>query len=1003
MSTNITTPSVNKKNEKRTVADIIEQTNTATDLYKTDNDPLNSELLPGQLTSISVKGARQHNLKNISVEIPRDKITVITGLSGSGKSSLAFDTIYAEGQRRYVDCLSPYARQFLSMMQKPDVDSIEGLSPAISIEQKTLGHNPRSTIGTVTEIYNYLRLFFAKIGIRYCTECDVEVIQKTTDQITAEISTNFINKRIQILAPLVVARTGHYRELFETLRKQGYTKVRIDGVIHELTPGLQTNRYNKHNIEVVIDRLYLDDDSLIRLRNSVEKSCERTDGVILLLIEDGLKGSEVWTEVLFNTKYSCPKCGKSFENLAPNIFSFNSTYGACPTCSGIGETYFVDEDLLIPDKNLSITNKAVCIQEKEDSRIFHILDFFAEKVGIDLNLPYKDLTAEQQNLILLGDKQVTFDTKVNLTKSSINSKSFKYTGLLSYYTDLYNSPSSNSTTKKRVEKVMSPEVCIDCGGSRLKKDSLSVRVHNYNINDIVNSDIKDVYDIFNKIKSNLTPKEHKISIIIIKEILNRLEFLINVGLHYLTLGRSARTLSGGESQRIRLASQIGAKLVGVTYVLDEPSIGLHQHDNYRLIKSLQDLRDLGNTLIVVEHDKAMIEYSDYLIDVGPGAGVNGGQIILACQPNQITTNSTIENFELDKSITSKYLLGKSKIEYTKNRRQGNGKYIKLYKASGNNLKDVDLSLPLGKLVCITGMSGSGKSTLINDTLYPLLSNHLTTSKFKVLPYGSIEGIENIDKIIEIDQSPIGRTPRSNPATYTDLFTHIRNFYAMLPDAKLKGFAVGRFSFNTSGGRCEECKGAGMVKIEMNFMPEVFVTCNTCNGKRYNKETLTVHFKGKSIADVLDMNVATALDFFKDIPNISRKLETLYNVGLGYIKLGQQSPTLSGGEAQRVKLATELSKRSTGKTLYLLDEPTTGLHFDDINLLQKLLDKLVDKGNTVVIIEHNLDVIKCADWVIDIGPEGGKQGGEIVATGTPEEIVKNERSLTGKYLADELQF
>ena len=980
-------------------------------------------LLPGEITNVSVKGAKEHNLKNVSIDIPRDKITVITGLSGSGKSSLAFDTLYAEGQRRYVECLSPYARQYLGMMKKPDVDLIEGLSPAISIEQKTLGHNPRSTVGTVTEIYDYLRLLFAKIGTRYCINCDIPVIQKTTDQITDEIEKKFKNLKVQILSPLVVARKGHYRELFETLQKQGFTKVRIDGEIVDLESGLQVSRYKTHNIEVIIDRIFVDDNSTIRLRQAIENACKKGDGSMMLLSEDRLLGEDNWEENLYSTKYSCPKCDTSYENLAPNLFSFNSPFGACTECDGLGEIYYIDEDLLIPDKSKSIIDGGISIFDKErDKFLISLLEGFAKELKIDLNKPFIELTDKEKSLILDGDKTVQFKYVVNLKNGkSIENSKFRYEGLLNYYETTYNSD-INSTVKKKIESVMSPQRCHECDGSRLKKESIYVKIIKNTISEIVNLNIKDAYDLFKELPSNISEREYKICFLIIQEIYNRLEFLINVGLHYLNIGRAAKTLSGGEAQRIRLASQIGSKLVGVTYVLDEPSIGLHQHDNFRLIKSLQDLRDLGNTLIVVEHDKAMIEYSDFFVDMGPGAGVRGGEVVLACTPSELMEYSKSKSNEnlseksgekhknknskfykdIEKSTTAKYLLGTKKIEYKTERRNGNGLFIRLNNAKGNNLKNVNLELPLGKLICITGMSGSGKSTLINDTLYPILSNHFNNSKLKIMPFDSIEGLENIDKIIEIDQSPIGRTPRSNPSTYTGLFTHIRDFFAMMPESKLKGYGPGRFSFNVKDGRCEECQGAGIRKIEMNFLPEVYVNCDSCDGARYNKETLSVHYKGKSISDVLNMTVETALEFFKDIPKIQEKINALYEVGLGYITLGQQSPTLSGGEAQRVKLATELSKRSTGKTLYLSDEPTTGLHFEDINLLQKLIDRLVDKGNTVVIIEHNLDVVKCADWVIDMGPEGGKFGGEIIAQGTPEEVVKNKYSLTGKYLIEELK-
>ena len=957
-----------------------------------------SNIIETELSSIEVVGAREHNLKNISLKIPRDELVVITGLSGSGKSSLAFDTLYAEGQRRYVECLSAYARQFLGMLKKPDVDTIEGLSPAISIDQKSIGHNPRSTVGTVTEIYDYLRLLFAKIGIQYCVDCRVPVVQKSLDQIVDEIFEQFNGKKIQILTPLVRGRKGHYKDLFQQLLKQGFTKVRVDGEIQLLQDNMQVSRYKIHDIELIIDRCKVEEQQLHRISESSELALKRGDGTMMILYES--KNSESgWGERLYSTAYACPSCGKAYETLAPNMFSFNSPYGACPHCEGLGEFMDFDISLVIPDRSLSITEGGIApIGKKRDTWLWNQVAAFAKHNEIDLEKPISEMQEEDINRILYGTKESTVNISYKFSGGKEVVYKHKFIGVLPSLKHHYSNTKSGAR-RKNYENFMASQICPVCNGGRLKIDNLSVYIADHNIHDITRYDIKSCYELFAEIQEKLSERHQKIANAIIKEIRSRLKFLNNVGLAYLSLERSVKTLSGGESQRIRLASQIGSELVGILYVLDEPSIGLHQHDNQKLIDSLKALRDLGNTVIVVEHDKAMIENSDYFIDMGPGAGRFGGEVVISSVPKYLKKNT---NGNLDRSLTAQYLLSKKNIEVPRERRKGNGKSIKLSNAIGNNLKKVNLDLPLGKFVCVTGMSGSGKSSLINDTLYPILSRKFYKSTKKPLPYGSIDGLEHIDKVIEINQSPIGRTPRSNPATYTGIFTQIRDFFSMLPESKIRGYKPGRFSFNVKGGRCEECQGAGIKKIEMDFLPDVYVTCDVCNGKRYNKETLAVKYKSKSIADVLNMTVEEALDFFSEIPKIKKKLQTIYDVGLSYIKLGQQAPTLSGGEAQRVKLATELSKVSTGKTLYLLDEPTTGLHFEDIRILLKLLDKLVSKGNTVVIIEHNLDVIKYADWIIDLGPEGGDSGGEIIAAGTPENIMNNKRSFTGKYLAEELK-
>lgn len=952
------------------------------------NDNMNNEI-----EKIIVHGAREHNLKNVNLEIPRDKLVVITGLSGSGKSTLAFDTLYSEGQRRYVECLSAYARQFLGMMKKPDVDRIEGLSPAISIEQKSLSKNPRSTVGTVTEIYDYLRLLYAKIGTQFCTDCHVPVVKQSTDQITDEILARNNGKKIQILAPIVRGRKGHYKELFETLLKNGFTRVRIDGEIELLKSGMHLERYKIHNIELVIDRCKAEESQQHRIAESIELAANRGEGSLMLLIEDGFG----WNEKFYSTTYSCPDCGKSYESLAPNMFSFNSPYGACTNCEGLGYKKDFTIELAITDKDKSIWKGAVdAIGKRKDTWLWKQLIAVAKQENIDLNKPAHELN-ESELLILFNGNNSDIDLSYAFSDSKTMNYKQKFIGIFPTLTHQYeNSPSSS--VRRKLEKYMSSSVCPECNGGRLKKANLSVFINERNIHQVSDLDIEGALEYFANLSDILSERQMKIADLILKEIKSRLEFLVNVGLPYLSISRSVRTLSGGESQRIRLASQIGSKLVGIMYVLDEPSIGLHQHDNDKLIESLKGLRDLGNTVIVVEHDRAMIEQSDYLVDIGPGAGVHGGEIIISDDSHNI--NSLTDKI-IDASWTAKYLTNKLKIEYPEVRRNGKQESLVLKGASGNNLQNLTLKLPLGRMICITGKSGSGKSSLINDTLYPILSRHFFNSTKIPLAYESISGLENIDKVIEIDQAPIGRTPRSNPATYTGIFTHIRDFFALLPESRIRGYKPGRFSFNVADGRCEDCEGAGIKKIEMNFLPEVYVECDTCGGKRYNKETLTIKYKSKTISDVLDMTIDEATEFFADIPKIRRKLNTLIDVGLTYIKLGQQAPTLSGGEAQRVKLATELSKKSTGKTLYLLDEPTTGLHFEDIRILLKLLAKLTDKGNTVVVIEHNLDVIKCADWIVDLGPEGGSKGGRIVAEGTPEKVARSRNSLTAKYLKDEL--
>lgn len=937
-------------------------------------------------SKIVIRGAREHNLKNIDLEIPRDAFVVITGLSGSGKSSLAFDTIYAEGQRRYIESLSSYARQFLDQLEKPDVDLIEGLSPAISIEQKSTHGNPRSTVGTVTEIYDYLRLLFARVGQVNCYNCGRPVVKQSSDQIIESIQQEFEDKKIILFAPVIRGRKGHYRELFEEILADGFVRVRVNGEIHEITKSFKVDRYKTHDIEIVIDRMKVDKKSRSRIRESVEVALNYGNGN--LIVNEGTQ------DHVFSRNFACVHCGIGFAELAPNSFSFNSPYGSCPDCEGLGEKKELDINLIIPDWDKTINEEGIAAVGKPRSMwFFNQLDIISEKFGFNYDTKLGELSQEQKDVLLNGTKE-----KIPFTYTYSGGKTVTYmhrfNGVINYIKHYYDSTSSNKI-REWAEAFMNTAMCSTCNGGRLKKESLAVTINELNISQVTSLSILKAKEYFYSLKLN--NREALIASQILKEITSRLDFLLNVGLDYLTLDRSARTLSGGESQRIRLATQIGSQLAGVLYVLDEPSIGLHQSDNIKLINSLKNLRDLGNSVIVVEHDRETIESSDFIVDLGPRAGEHGGEVILLGKTDGfLNSKNGVESLTLD------YLRNKRKIEFVSERRKGNSKFIELNGCSGNNLRDLNIKIPLGTFISVTGVSGSGKSSLINETLVKILMKKIYQSKVIPLPYKHIKGLENIDKVIEIDQSPIGRTPRSNPATYTGLFAHIRDLFAQLPESKMRGYAPGRFSFNVNGGRCEGCEGDGLKKIEMNFLPNVYVECEVCNGKRYNRETLEILYKTKSIADVLDMTVEQAVGFFEDFPPLYRKVKALNDVGLGYIKLGQQATTLSGGEAQRVKLATELSKVQTGNTIYILDEPTTGLHFEDVNILLKVLSQLVEKGNTVIVVEHNLDVIKVADYIFDLGPGGGEFGGNIIAEGTPEKIAANPESLTGKFLKKELE-
>ncbi len=933
---------------------------------------------------IEVEGAKVHNLKNISVKIPRNKLVVITGLSGSGKSSLAFDTIYAEGQRRYLETFSAYARQFLGNMERPEVDKISGLSPVISIEQKTISKNPRSTVGTITEVYDFFRLLFARASNAYSYNTGELMVKYSTLQISELIFEKFSDKKIIILAPLVKGRKGHYKELFQQIIKQGFIKARIDGEITNVTVGMQLDRYKTHDIEVVIDQIKVKEEDKKRIINSIEIALKHSKGTVMLF---DVEANEY---MLLSKNLMCPTTGISYDDPAPNIFSFNSPYGACKKCNGLGEVSEIDLKKIIPNLNSTIKKGGIVpLGEYKSNWTFRQIEAIGKKLDFTINTPLKDISEEAIDFLLNGS---TEPIVVSQNISGISTEySIEFEGIINIINKQYQENNSKAV-ERWASSFMNKVKCPSCRGSRLKKEALYFKIDDKNIADIADMDIVSLYNWSTNIHNKLSDKQQIIAKEVLKEINSRLKFLLDVGLSYLSLNRSSRTLSGGEAQRIRLATQIGSQLVNVLYILDEPSIGLHQRDNQKLIQSLKELRDIGNSILVVEHDKEIMLESDYIIDIGPKAGIHGGEVVCADTPKNILQYKT---------ETARYLNGSLSIEVPKTKREGNGKFLELYGASGNNLKNIDLKIPLGKLVCITGVSGSGKSTLINETLYPILNKYIYNGVKKPMPYQSIKGLEYIDKVIDIDQSPIGRTPRSNPATYTAVFTDIRNLFSSLPDAQIRGYQPGRFSFNVKGGRCETCQGAGIKTIEMNFLPDVYVECDECYGKRYNRETLEVRYKGKSISDVLNMTITQALEFFQNIPSIHQKIVTLEQVGLGYLHLGQPSTTLSGGEAQRVKLATELSKKQTGNTFYILDEPSTGLHFEDIRIFLDVIYKLVDSGNSVLIIEHNMDIIKVADYIIDIGPDGGANGGSIVAEGTPEEIMNNTKSYTAAFLKQEL--
>lgn len=992
--------------------------------------------------AIEVFGARVHNLKNIDITIPKNKLVVITGISGSGKSSLAFDTIYAEGQRRYMESFSAYARQFIGDMERPDVDKITGLSPVISIEQKTTNKNPRSTVGTVTEVYDFFRLLFARIGEAYSYHTGKKMVKWSEEEIVNNIFKKFKNKKISLLAPLVRGRKGHYRELFEEVRKKGFLKVRVDGEVKDLVAKMQVDRYKIHNIELVVDRLQVTDDMKVRLSQSVQKCLQLgKDLMFVAPSKSPATGDTLPThktrskdfetpkvnsqqsspfplpleeieEASYSKQLMCEDTGISYEEPSPNSFSFNSPYGACPACKGLGSVYQINPDAIIPDWKLSINEGGITpLGEEREAYVFKQVQQIAKKHKINLDKPIKELPPRSLNILLYGKEEVNGDDTVEFDlnetiiaendpdnygdESAAGAKAYyttEYEGIINMLKRWFSASTTSEGMRAWVEKYFQLKTCTACNGKRLKKESLWFKVDGKNIAELSELNLDKLLIWFEEIEDRLSNRQNQIAKDILKEIRDRIQFLLDVGLHYLSMNRSSKSLSGGESQRIRLATQIGSQLQGITYILDEPSIGLHQRDNHKLIAALNNLRNIGNSVIVVEHDKDIMLAADYLIDIGPEAGKHGGEIVASGIPKDL--------LKLD-TVTSSYLNGHKKIAVPAERRKGNGKILKLKGASGNNLKDVTATFPLGKFICITGVSGSGKSTLINETLYPLLSKHAYNSKMTPLQFKTIEGLENIDKVIEINQSPIGRTPRSNPATYCGFFTDIRTLFAAVPEAKIRGYLPGRFSFNVKSGRCDVCEGGGMKVIEMNFLPDVYVLCEKCNGKRYNRETLEIRYKGKSISDVLDMTVDEAVEFFQNVPYIYRKIKVLQDVGLGYITLGQSAVTLSGGEAQRVKLSTELGKRDTGKTFYILDEPTTGLHFQDIQHLADVLNKLVDRGNTVLVIEHNMDVIKIADYIIDIGPEGGDEGGRILFEGTPEELSKKKESYTAKFLKAEL--
>ena len=934
---------------------------------------------------IEIYGARENNLKNIDLRIPRDKFVVITGLSGSGKSSLAFETIYAEGQRRYMESFSAYARQFIGSMERPDVDEIRGLSPVISIEQKSVNRNPRSTVGTITEIYDFMRLLYARASVPYSYNTGEKMVRYSEEQITTMIMEQYKDRRINVLAPVVRGRKGHYRDLFEQIRQQGYIKVRIDGEIKELTFGMQLDRYKTHDIEIVIDRLVVHEDFKERITKSVETAFRRGKGMLMILEEGGTDAR------YFSKLLMCPTTGIAYQDPEPNTFSFNSPYGACPKCNGLGTVVQVDMKKIIPDPKLSLRKGGLApLGEYKNNSVFSQLEAIGARYGFTLDTPISEIPENAMSIILYGSSESFTVTRDYLGTQSTFSQPFE--GVVNVIRKM-NEENAPASILKWANSFMNETQCPECQGQRLKKEALYFRLNGKNIAELADMDVSALSQWLDDLPKHLDEKQNEIAHDILVEIKKRISFLLNVGIDYLNMNRPAKSLSGGESQRIRLATQIGSQLTGILYILDEPSIGLHQRDNHRLINSLKELRDIGNSIIVVEHDKDTMLAADHIVDIGPGAGVNGGEVVFQGTPAEAMHG---------KGLTCDYLRGKKKIEVPTTRRKPlEGKHLRLYNATGHNLKNVDLDLPLGVMVCVTGVSGSGKSSLINETLYPILSKHFYRSEKNPLPYDRIEGLENIDKVIEIDQAPIGKTPRSNPATYTKVFDDIRKLYGELPESKIRGYKSGRFSFNVKGGRCETCQGAGVRVIEMNFLPDVQVQCETCQGKRYNRETLEVRFKGKSINDVLNLTIDEAVVFFENFPSILQKIKTLQDVGLGYITLGQPSTTLSGGEAQRVKLATELAKRDTGKTLYILDEPTTGLHFEDIKSLMEVLNQLVNNGNTVLIIEHNMDVIKMADYIIDMGPEGGERGGQILSVGTPEEIAKKAVGYTAKYLKNEL--